>query len=291
VEVLVDEGQPVEQGQVLILLDTTNTELAKREAVAQIQRLSASIENEQRRVARYRDLKTKDMMPQERLDDAEAKLAVDRASLAAAEARLAIAQDRLTKAELVSPVNGVIEKRHVSVGDYVQVAGPLVTLSDTANLRVELPFPETVGHLLQKGQSIQLESPIAPGLLVEALVGQIRPQLGVMNRSLVVVADLSNPGNWRPQATVEGILVVETREGAVVVPALSVVRRPAGDVLYRVDSSAPGRAMQVVVKPGVRVDGRVEIREGLAPGDLVVVDGAHYLTDGARITVREKTGE
>ena len=100
VEVRVDEGRPVEKGQVLILLDTTAFALARLEAEAAIQRLTASITNEERRVARYRDLKTKDMMPEERLDDAEAALAVDRASLTAAQARLAIALDRLSKTEL-----------------------------------------------------------------------------------------------------------------------------------------------------------------------------------------------
>jgi multidrug efflux pump subunit AcrA (membrane-fusion protein) len=142
VAVLVEEGQPVRQGQVLILLDTTAFELASREAEAEIERLKASIANEERRVARYRDLKTKNMMSQERMDDAEAKLAVDRASMLAAKARLAIAEDRLSKAELISPVTGVVEERHVSVGDYVQVGGAMVTVTDTFDLRAELPFPD-----------------------------------------------------------------------------------------------------------------------------------------------------
>jgi len=291
VEVLVEEGQRVRRGEALILLDKTTFELARREAAADIQRLTGSIENEQRRVARYRDLKTREMMPQERLDDAEATLAVDQASLAAAEARLAITQDRLAKTELDSPVDGVVERRHVSVGDYVQVAGPLVTLTDTVNLRVELPFPETVGHLVKEGQPIRVESPIAPGLLVDATISQIRPQVGMMSRSLLAIADLTNPGSWRPEATVEGILVVETHPNAVVVPGSSVIRRPAGDVVYRVESADADRVAQVVVKPGVRMNGRVEILEGIQPGDLVVVNGAHYLTDGARITVRESSGE
>ena len=84
VAVLVEEGQPVQYDQVLMLLDTTTYELARREAEAAIEQLKASISNEERRVARYQDLKTKNMMSQERLDDAEAKLAVDRASMLAA---------------------------------------------------------------------------------------------------------------------------------------------------------------------------------------------------------------
>ena len=288
VEVLVEEGQAVRLGQVLIRLDTTVFELARREAQAEIQRLTVSIANEERRVSRYRDLKTKEMMPQERLDDAEAKLAVDRASLVAAEARLAIANDRLSKAELASPVDGVVERRHVSVGGYVQVGGALFTVTDTVNLRAELPFPETVGHRVRIGQSLYLESPIAPGFVVDASVDLIRPQLGLMNRSLVVIADIVNPGSWRPEATVEAILVAEVRPDTIVVPVSSVVKRPAGDVVYLADSPASTQVRQVVVKPGVRMNGSIEIREGLSPGDLIVVEGAHFLSDGAQVQVREQ---
>lgn len=291
VEVRVDEGRPVEKGQVLILLDTTAFALARLEAEAAIQRLTASIANEERRVARYRDLRTKDMMPEERLDDAEAALAVDRASLTAAQARLAIALDRLSKTELVSPVDGVVEKRHVSVGDYVQTGGALVTLSDTVDLRVELPFPETVGHLLAMGQTLLLESPIAPGLVVESEVGHIRPQVGSMNRSLVVMTEVANPGRWRPQATVEATLVVDVRTDAIVVPAASVVKRPAGYVVYSVDSPQQGLARQRLVETGVVKNNQVEILKGLEPGALVVVEGAAYLTDGARVSAQEASGE
>jgi RND family efflux transporter MFP subunit len=287
VAVLVEEGQPVRQGQVLILLDTTAFELASREAEAEIERLKASIANEERRVARYRDLKTKNMMSQERMDDAEAKLAVDRASMLAAKARLAIAEDRLSKAELISPVTGVVEERHVSVGDYVQVGGAMVTVTDTFDLRAELPFPETVGHRLQPGQSIILESPIAPGVLVDASINQIRPQVGNMNRSLVVIAGVANPGNWRPEATVTATVIVDRRQDAVSVPLVSVVRRPAGEVVYVLDNPDSQTVRQQIIETGERQNGSIEIRSGLQAGQTVVAEGAHYLSEGASIAVRE----
>jgi len=287
IDVRVDEGQAVRAGQVLLALDRTTFELAEREALANIQRLDANISNEQRRVERYRGLQDKDMMPQERLDDAEASLAVYRASLAAAEAQLAIVQDRLAKTELVSPVTGRVEKRHVSVGDYVKDGGALFTLTDTSSLRVEMPFPETVGDLLQTGQVLQLESPVAPGMVIEAVVDEVRPQVSAMSHSLTVISNISNPGPWRPQATVEGTLVVEIRRGAVVVPSASVVKRPAGEVVYVLDLQQDGLVRQVVVKTGVRKAGWTEILEGLEHGDAVIVEGAPYLTDGARVTVLE----
>jgi RND family efflux transporter MFP subunit len=287
VEVLVDEGEPVVEGEELIRLDTTALELSRQEAQAAIQQLSASIANEQRRVQRYRDLKTRDVMPQERLDDAEAQLAVYQASMAAAEARLAIVEDRLHKAKLKAPVNGVVELRHVSVGDFVKVGTPLLTVTDTQYLRAELPFPETVGAELRIGQTLYLRSPVAPGLEIEASIDQIRPQVGAMSRALVVISDVVNPGPWRPDATVEATAVVERRPDAVVVPLLSVVQRPAGDVVYVLQGGEEPSVAQRPVEIGARQDGWIEIRSGVDAGVKVVAEGASYLTDGAPVIVTE----
>ncbi len=284
VEVLVEEGDAVKTDQALVLLDTTKTELARREAVADIERLKVSIANEQRRVNRYRDLKTRDMMPQERLDDAEAQLAVNQASLQAAEARLAVAEDRLERTRLQSPFDGVVETRHVSVGDFATVGKPMITITDTRALWARLPFPETVGYQLKEGLEVFIESPVAPGQIVQARIDQIRPEVGSMNRALIVIADVINPGFWRPEATIEARVVVERRTDAVVIPRIALVSRPAGDVVYLLDS---GQVRQRVVEKGEILDGWVEIRSGLTAGDTVVTEGAHYLTDGAAVIVRE----
>ncbi|MEE8496449.1 MAG: efflux RND transporter periplasmic adaptor subunit [Xanthomonadales bacterium] len=288
VEVLVKEGEAVHKGQELVLLDTTSTELARREAQADIERLQATIDNEQRRVTRYRDLKARDMMPQESLDDAEAQLAVSRAALTAAEARLAVTQDQLARARLQSPFAGVVETRYVSVGDFATVGRPLIKITDTQALWARLPFPETVGYQLKEGLDVFIESPLAPGQVVQARIDQIRPQVGSMNRALIVIADVINPGFWRPGATIEARVVVERRADAVVVPGISVVSRPAGDVVYLLDS---GHVRQRVVETGEILDGWVEIRSGLSAGNTVVTEGAYYLTDGAAVSIREPGSE
>jgi RND family efflux transporter MFP subunit len=287
VEVLADEGEAVVAGDDLIHIDTTALELARQEAQAGIQQLAVSIANEERRVGRYRDLQTRDVMPQERLDDAEAQLAVFRASMAAAEARLAIVEDRLNKARLVAPVSGVVERRFVSVGDFVKVGSPLLSLTDTRALRAELPFSETVGAQLRQGQKLHLRSALAPDLQVEAQVDEIRPQLGPMSRALLVIANVDNPGPWRPEATVDGVAVVQSRPDAVVVPVLSVVKRPAGDVVYLLVEGEQPSARQQLVKVGARQDGWIEILSGLDAGAKVIAEGAHYLSDGAPVNVTE----
>lgn len=287
VDVLVEEGDAVERGQELVLLDTTGTELARREAEADIQRLQVSISNEERRVQRYRDLKTRDMMPEETLDDAVAKLATDRAALEAARARVAIAEDHLSHARLVSPVQGVVEKRHVSVGDYVKVGGPMISVTDTQSLQAELPFPETVGEKLMPGQELFLISAVAPDLIVATTIETIKPQIGSMSRALVVLANVDNPGPWKPGGTIEGRVIIDKRSNTVVIPAVAVARRPSGNVVYVLDGPDDREVSERVVTVGQRFAGQVEITDGLEAGTWVVADGAYYLTDGAHITVSE----
>jgi len=174
------------------------------------------------------------------------------------------------------------------VGDFVKVGMPLLTVTDTQNLRAELPFPETVGGQLHIGQALHLESPVAPGIRLEAQVDQIRPQVGAMSRALLVIADVENPGPWRPQATVEATAVVERRPNAVVVPLLSVIERPAGDVVYLLEPGNPDTVRQQVVEVGARQDGWIEIRQGVGPGEKLVADGASYLSNGAVVAVTEQ---
>jgi len=284
--ILVDEGEAVRRGQVLLLQDGTPFELAAREARAAIEGLDVSIANELRRVQRYRDLEQTNALSQERLDDAEAKLAADRAARTAAEARLAIAEDRLARAELVSPIDGVVQRRHVSVGDFTRTASPLMTVTDTTALRAELPFPETVAHRLRPGQRVLLESAVAPGLRFEAVVDRVRPQVAVGNQALVVIIEVENPGPWRPGATVEAAVITDERPRALLIPYGSVVERPAGSVVYVLEDPEGGVVRQRVVEPGERQDGVIEIRSGLEVGEVVVADGASYLSDGARVLVR-----
>ena len=147
-------------------------------------------------------------------------------ALAAAQARLAIAEDRLTKTSLASPIDGVVERRYVSVGDFVQAGTPVIWITDTVALRVDMPFPETVAHRLQVGQPVILESPVAPGVRQTAQIDTIRPNVGELNRALVAMARIENAGAWRPGAHADASVVVDRRPGAVLVPFMAVVERP-----------------------------------------------------------------
>jgi multidrug efflux pump subunit AcrA (membrane-fusion protein) len=86
---------------------------------------------------------------------------------------------------------------------------------------------------------------------------------------------------------VESTVIVERRPDAVVVPMISVVRRPAGEVVYVLEDPAELTVRQRLVVTGERQNGSIEIRSGLQAGEMIIADGAHYLSEGARVVVRE----
>lgn len=279
-ELAVDEGAAVAAGATLAALDATPITLEVRAARAELGRVRALLANEERRVARFRTLAAKELIAREQLEDAEAQLAVLRAQREAIEAKLHIVEDQLAKTVIRAPLAGRVQKRLVSVGDFVKRGSPLFELATSASLRALLPVPEPLAARLAPGLAVTLGSPLTPGRHAAGVITELRPAVGAANRAVWAIVDVENPGEWRPDATVRGEIVLATHANAVVVPEQSLVRRPAGEVVYVIRD---GKAEQRVVTPGERLDGLVEITAGLAAGDTVALEGAAYLSDGAPV--------
>jgi RND family efflux transporter MFP subunit len=278
--VRVDAGEAVEAGQEMAQIDAEPLRLELEALRAEVRSLTAEIDNGERTVRRYRDLAERNLIAREQLDGAEANLAALAARREAARARAAVLEDQVRRARIVAPFAGRIERRFIAPGDYVKKGDPLFRLADIVHLRALLPFPETVAERLRPGQELSMWTPVAPEETITATITELRPMVGTGNRSVTVLADIVNPGNWRPEATIVARVVVDRRPDAVVVPRQAVVRRPAGEVVYVV---ADGRAWQRVVEVGERIEDYIEVLQGLAIGERVAIEGASFLTDGARV--------
>jgi RND family efflux transporter MFP subunit len=283
IAVAVDVGQEVKAGQVLAEIDPEDFRLAKALAVADIERLRALIHAQKLQVKRLQTLVERKTGNQSSLDEAVAQLGALQAQLTAARVRLQQAERDIARARITVPVNGKVDERHISMGDYVKAGTPLFHITTLDQLRARLPFPESLGSKLRVGLPAKLRTPVAPKSEVVREITDIRPEITPTNRAIDVIIDLDNPGDWEPGASVTGAVRVALHEGAVVVPEASVVRRPAGTVVYVIEE---GRAVQRVVETGLQRDGVVEILSGLKAGERVAVDGAGFLTDGAAVEVK-----
>ncbi len=282
-KVYVDTGEIVKTGSPMLEVNSEQQELEKKGLRADISRLEALIKNQRRTVERYQSLLAKKSISQERFDNANVKLITLKEQLAGARSRLADNQRRLAKTSVVAPVGGWIEKRFVSKGDFVRPGTPLFLMVTDHLLRIVLPFPESVASRLAVGQKVKLTSPLSHERVIEAEINQIRPAVNIQSRALEVIIYLENPGEWRPGGTINGTVTLDRHDDGLLVPVQSVVRRPAGKVVYQFKD---GKAIQRKVVTGQCQGNLIEILSGLAGDEKVVVDGAGFLTDGA--DVREK---
>jgi len=281
--VKVDEGMRVKKGQLLALIDSEPFEIALERVQADIQRLKALIKNQRRTLQRRQKLVKKKLMAQSQLDEAETDLKLSEAELLSAKARLREARYQLSHTKITSPINGVIQQRLISKGDYANPGKTLFQIVETDSLRARLYLPETLAASIHIGQPVQLQHG------EESSNGKItflRPMLEQSNRALQALVDFKNQNNWKPGYSITARIVLKTHTQVVVVPQRCLVRRPAGLIVYRIKNNI---AKQQVVTTGLQQADLIEITSGIRAGEIVALDGAPYLTEGVKVNIQEAT--
>lgn len=277
-----DVGDVVAKGALLATLDDRDLRLAVSQAQAALARNRAQLRAQSRLVDRYRKLAGQNFVSQTMLEQAEAQLTALRKAQAAAAARLEQARHNLSRTRIVAPMAGVVQRRWVAAGDYIGVGKPMFQLVQDDTLVVSITIPETRVSMVKPGMSVRLHAP-GSRRVVEARVDELTPMIGAASNALLARCHVRNPGGWRPGGSVVAVLVLARHPASVVVPEESVVLRPEGEVVYRIEGD---RARAQRVRTGVRRAGWVEIREGLKPGVRVARTGAAFLSDGARVRIQ-----
>jgi RND family efflux transporter MFP subunit len=165
------------------------------------------------------------------------------------------------------------------------VGDPIVQLVSKQKLRAHLPFPEQVGSQLKPGLKVRLTTPTS-NKTVESVIHELKPMITEGSRTIDVIADVIDEPGWQPGASVTGTVILGEQAAALMIPEQSLVLRPAGEVVYVVRDNI---AYQVIVKTGARQNGLIELVEGLQPNEMIVVDGAGFLTDKAPVTIAPDT--
>jgi len=286
--VAVDAGEVIELGQLLAETDTSTLLLQRQAAQAGLERLVVHIANGKRRVERFEKLSSQNLSSQTQLDDAREQLDAFQADYKAAQAELAIVNDSIKKSRIIAPVSGVVQQRLIAAGDFVKRGQALFKITNPARLQAWLPYPETAALQIAIGQTVIVKSLLTKELLFQGEISELQPAIGPGSRALMTITDIDDPGDLRPEATITGRVLIETRRGAVMVPEISVVRRPGGDVVYAINGN---RAKAHPVLTGQIEGDRVEILSGLEGNETIAADGAAFLTDGARVKISELTVE
>ncbi|HVK33585.1 MAG TPA: efflux RND transporter periplasmic adaptor subunit [Burkholderiaceae bacterium] len=278
------DGQRVKRGQLLVQLD----DLLQR---AQLQQAEAQASIARTNLQRSRELLAQNFVSQSAVDQNGAALDVAMAQVALAKAQLA----RLT---ILAPFDGVAGIGTVDVGDYLKDGADIVSLEDRSHLWVDFRLPERYIGMTKPGLTVKFTLDALPGQSFDGKVEALDSLIDANGRSLLARARIDKPSPVLTSGMfARARILFAVRERAVVVPEEALVPLGGKQYLFKaVDGPATGAAdlarpptkvsQRLEAKLGVRQAGKVEILEGVAPGDLVVTAGHQRLVRGDALPLR-----
>jgi multidrug efflux system membrane fusion protein len=286
---LFKEGQVVREGELLAEIDPRAAQVQLATAEGQLARDQALLKNAQLDLERYRTLFKQDSIAKQQLDTQDALVRQYEATLKVDHASIESARLQLVYSRITAPISGRIGLRQVDVGNIVRAgdANGIVVITQLQPITVVFSIPEDnlppVMKKLQAGEKLVAtafdragKTQLAAGMLITA-DNQIDPATGTVKlKAQFANEDLS----LFPNQFVNVRLLVDTKRGATVVPAAAVQRGTPGTFVYAVDAATKVVSVRKVTL-GPAQGEMVSVEQGVAPGTLVVVDGADKLREGA----------
>lgn len=296
------EGSVVKVGDLLFQIDPRPFEAALAQAKGTLAKDKANQVKADADEKRALDLFEKQVISDSERDTAIAAAQAGRANIDADQAAVQQAQLNLGYTKIIAPIEGVAGFAKAQVGDLVSpTSGPLTTVSQIDPIKAivttgEGPFTDFVSrHPDPKERDAYVKS-----LQFDLILGngEVYPQKGkfyALDRSLdprtgsiQYQVTFPNPGNMlRPGQFGKVRFVADMKKGAMVIPQEAVNDLQGSDQVAVV-----GKDNRVSIRPvtmGERIGAMWEVKEGLKPGDRVVVQGIQKAREGALVTVKEWT--
>jgi HlyD family secretion protein len=209
-------------------------------------------------------------------------IALAQTALAQARANLRAAQARLDHTVIRAPVDGTLIGRSVEPGNVVQPGRELMVLAPAGETQIVVQIDERNLSQLAVGQPAKCSADAYPGERFAATLFYVNPGVDALRGAVEVKLRVPQPPAYlRQDMTVSVDIEIARSKDAVVIPADAV--HDAGGAQPWVLVVKDGRAHQLPVRLGLRGDGRVEVREGLAPGDVVVPSTLATIAPGERV--------
>jgi membrane fusion protein (multidrug efflux system) len=285
----VEEGAAVAAQDIVLEIDRERRELELASRRAGAAEAREAIEIGERELGRISSLAERNAASQSRLDEAETALRQARARLEAASAERGLAERALRDASVRAPFAGLVARRYVSVGDFVNAGEPLFDLVALDPIEVEFHLAERDSGRVELGDKVKVSVAPFPDESFSASVHVISPRIDAATRTLRVKARLDNAqGRLRPGLFARADLGVAERADVPMLPEEAVLQRSDGAVVFVLKDD--GRVERRSIRTGVIRDGRIEASTGVKVGERVVVRGQAQLVDGLAVDVREADG-
>jgi multidrug efflux system membrane fusion protein len=286
------EGQFVHQGDLLAEIDPRPYQVQLAQAQGQLARDQAQLKDAEANLARYKELYAAQVIARQQLDTQAALVGQFEGAIEADKAQIDQARLQLTYCRILAPISGRIGLRQVDQGNMVHMADAsgIAVITQLQPIAVLFSIPEDslpdVLKRLRANSKLPVDAydrdgteRLARGTLL-TVDNQIDQATGTSK--LKAVFDNAD-NNLFPNQFVNVRLHLDTRHGAVIVPAAAIQRGPEGNFVYVIkDNIAHVRP----VITGTVLANEISLEKGISQGELVVVDGADKLREGLKVDVR-----
>ncbi len=296
-----EEGDPVSAGETVIWVNDENYQLTIRQSETAVRVAEAALERARLVEAHSRseleraenlvksggitdkDLKAAQLAGQ----DARAQVMVANAQLEQARAALDVARKHLRDTQIKAPVSGEIQRKFVNKGAYVEAPTPVFTVVDNRRLELESPVASADLAPIRSGQPVTFQVNSYPGVSFQGRVIEILPAVDAETRSAKVRIQVNNAGGkLRAGMFAEGEILTGVNAAAIVIPSAAVYRDDRSARSSHVFVLENGKAWRRQVRIGRERDSKLEILEGLKPGDQLVAEQSIEIAEGVRVQAR-----
>jgi len=272
-KVSVQRGQRVRKGDLIIKLNTDVTEKS-------IEEIKTSLELAEQIFEKQKDLWEKNIGSE--LQYLEAKNGME-----SLQARLSTLEEQMEMANVAAPFNGIIDDIMVKVGELASPGMPMVRLVNLSVMRVSAMVSEAYLNNVRKGDMVELRFASYPDKIISANVTRLGEVINQQTRTFTLEVELDNPGEQLKPNMLTLVRIRDYEDSSALVVPSNILRQDfKGTFLFKIASeNGNTKAEKAYVKPGITVQDRTQINEGLSVDDMVITKGFNLVSEGSSVRI------
>ena len=282
----VNQGDRVQKGQVLAVLDSTPFEIDIQAARSELKSAKAAFDEKKLDLDRKRQLFERGWVAKAAYDQAVAGFESAEGDLNLAQSRLSSAQHDLAKATLSAPFDGVIAERDVEPFVEVLSGQSLFALDSDRALDILLSIPDAVVGRVSVGLPVTIEVSTVSDCGCSARITEIGSTAGAANAVPVKATLIETAPGLIPGMAAEATVVLadgrDDRGYLVPLVAIAPAEGEGRGFVFRYDRQS-GTIIKTQVTGRYGRDNLIEITHGVAPGDILAAAGVSFLRDGQKV--------
>jgi RND family efflux transporter MFP subunit len=191
-----------------------------------------------------------------------------------------------------APITGTVVALPAQVGQTVSQAVPLARIAGGSALEIKLYVAERFISKMAMNLPCEITLDAWPGEVFQGSVSEVAPTVDAASRTMEVRVNVNNTDNKLKAGMFAKVrIITEQKTNLVKIPSSALISRFGEQYIFTVDKSDPAApvARKKIVTPGILIDGVLEIQQGLAPDEEIVIRGQSLIEDGSRINIVDHT--